>query len=294
MSRLGSAPLWRSLLFVPAHEKRFVEKAHTRGADAVILDLEDSAPAFAKEMARENLRPSIASISGHGVSVVVRVNRDLANCVADLAVAVSHGVEAIMLPKVRGPDHVALMDEFITEREKQTGLSPYSIGLLNLIETPAALSMAGQIGAASRRVIGLALGTEDFSAECGFEPTYENLFGPCQQMILACRMQGLQAFGLPGTIARYDNSVGFEDLAVRSRKMGLDGVLCVHPNQVAAVNSAFRPTPTERNHALRVVAAFEGGEAVGRGAVSVDGEMIDLPIVKRAKALLASSQKTAG
>ncbi|MER9895492.1 CoA ester lyase [Mesorhizobium sp. M0119] len=293
MSKLGYAPLWRSLLFVPAHEERFIEKAHARGADAVILDLEDSVSASAKEIAREKLRSCIGKISAHGVSVIVRVNRDLANCVADLGVAVSYGVDAIMVPKVRGPDHIALVDEFITERERQIGLAPQSVSLLNLIETPAALSIAGQIGAASPRVIGLALGTEDFSAECGFEPTYENLFGPCHQLILACRAQSLQAFGLPGTIARYDSSAGFDDLAIRSRKMGFDGVLCVHPNQVAAVNSAFRPTPTELGQAARVVAAFEEAEASDRGAVSVDGAMIDLPIVKRARALLANSQKTA-
>ncbi|WP_434730582.1 HpcH/HpaI aldolase/citrate lyase family protein [Rhizobium binae] len=293
MSKLGYAPLWRSLLFVPVHENRFVEKAHARGADAVILDLEDSVPASVKDIAREKLQTSVARISGHGISVVVRVNRDLANCVADLGVAVAQGVDAIMVSKVRGPDHVALIDEFISERERQIGLAPQSIGLLNLVETPAALSSSSQIAAASGRTIGLALGTEDFSAECGFEPTYENLFGPCQQLILACRVQGVQAFGLPGSIARYDSSAGFGDLAVRSRKMGFDGVLCVHPNQITAVNSAFRPTLAELERASRMIAAFEEAEAYGRGAVSVDGAMIDLPIVKRARALLASSQKTA-
>ncbi|QIA25252.1 MULTISPECIES: CoA ester lyase [Mesorhizobium] len=293
MSNFGYATLWRSLLFVPVHEERFLEKAHARGADAVILDLEDSVPAFAKDTARGKLRTSIERISRHGLSVVVRVNRDLANCVVDLGVAVSCGVDAVMLPKVRGPDNVALIDEFISERERHIGLAPQSIGLLNLIETPAALSGASQIAAASDRTIGLGLGTEDFSAECGFEPTYENLFGPCQQLILACRVQGVQAFGLPGSIAQYDSSAGFGDLAVRSRKMGFDGVLCVHPNQIAAVNSAFRPTLTGLERASRIIAAFEEAEAHGRGVVSIDGAMIDLPIVKRARALLASSQKTA-
>jgi citrate lyase subunit beta/citryl-CoA lyase len=293
MSKPDHAPFWRSLLFVPAHAERFVEKAHTRKADAIILDLEDSVPASMKAIARERLRPSIARIAGHGVGVVVRINRDLVNCVADLGVAVSPGVEAIMLPKVKGPDHVALIDEFITERERQIGLPSHSIGLMALVETPAALSIASQIGAASRRVIGLALGTEDFSAECGFEPCYENLFGPCQQLLLACRAQSLQAFGLPGTIARYNDSAEFQDMADRSRRMGFDGVLCVHPSQVAAVNSAFHPTPIELDNASRVVAAFEEAELSGQGAVAVDGAMIDLPIVKRAKALLASSQKNA-
>lgn len=291
MPKLGYTPLWRSLLFVPAHEERFVEKAHARGADAVILDLEDSVPASAKDIARAKLRSSIERVSAHGTSVIVRVNRDLANLVADIHVAVVRGVDAVMVPKVKGADHVALIDEFISEREQQIGLPPQSIGLLNLIETPAALSSANEIAAASGRNIGLALGTEDFSAECGFEPTYENLFGPCQQLILACRAQGIQAFGLPGSIARHDS--GFNDLAVRSRMMGFDGVLCVHPNQVALVNSAFRPTQAELERASRVVAAFEEAEAAGRGAVSLDGAMIDLPIVKRAKALLAGSRKNA-
>lgn len=280
------------MLFIPAHEERFVAKAHLRGAEAIILDLEDSVPPAAKDLARSSLHSAAARLKEHGLAVLVRVNRDLANCVADIEAAVFAGIDAVMLPKVNGPEHVALIDEFIGETEVSASLGHGVVGLLPLIETPGALAVAGQIASASQRLVGLALGTEDFSAACGIEPTYQNLFGPCQQLIFGCRTHHVPVYGLPGSIASFAEAEGFRQSVFQAKEMGFNGVLCIHPAQVAAVNEVFRPTEPELASARRVVAAFEEASALGRGAVALDGSMIDLPVVMRAKALLEGFRKS--
>lgn len=280
------------MLFIPGHEERFIAKAHLRGAEAIILDLEDSVPPGTKGLARSSLDSAAARLKAHGLAVIVRVNRDLANCVADIEAAVIAGVDAVMLPKVNGPEHVALIDEFMGETEACAGLDHGAVGLLPLIETPAALAVAGEVASVSPRVVGLALGTEDFSAACGFEPTYQNLFGPCQQLIFGCRSHHVPAYGLPGSIAKFANVEAFRQSAVRAKEMGFEGILCVHPAQVAAVNEMFRPTESELAYARRVVAAFEEAASVGHGAVALDGSMIDRPVVMRAKALLAGFRRS--
>lgn len=280
------------MLFIPAHEERFIAKAHLRGAEAIILDLEDSVPPDAKGVARSSLGFAAARLKEHGLAVIVRVNRDLANCVADIEAAVIADVDAVMLPKVNGPEHVALIDEFIGETEACAGLDHGAVGVVALIETPAALAVASQIASVSPRVVGLALGTEDFSAACGFEPTFQNLFGPCQQLIFGCRSHHVPAYGLPGSIASFADTEAFGQSANRAKEMGFEGVLCVHPAQIAAVHEVFRPTEPELAYARRVVAAFEEAASAGQGAVALDGEMIDRPIVMRAKALLADFRRS--
>ena len=276
----------RSYLFTPAHQEKLVARAHERGADAVLLDLEDSVPLAKKAEAREALAGSVAQLHGKGVHVVVRVNRDLLGCASDLEAAVLAGVDAVMLPKVVGPDHVALVDECLSACERAAGRADRSVGLIALIETPAALLKAPEI-AAVPRLTALALGTEDFATECGFAPTPENLFAPAQQLILAARAAGVQVIGLPGSIAEIRDMARFAATVRQARAMGFDGVLCIHPKQVTEVNAAFAVCDEERTQAARIVAAFDAAIAQNRAAVELDGKMIDPPIVARAQALLA-------
>ncbi|WP_421702987.1 HpcH/HpaI aldolase/citrate lyase family protein [Aliiroseovarius sp.] len=277
----------RSYLFTPAHQEKLVARAHERGADAVLLDLEDSVPLANKAEAREALAGSVAQLHGKGVHVVVRVNRDLLGCASDLEAAVLAGVDAVMLPKVVGPDHVALVDECLSACERAAGRADRSVGLIALIETPAALLKAPEI-AATPRLTALALGTEDFATECGFAPAPENLFAPAQQLILAARAAGVQAVGLPGSIAEIRDMARFAATARQAKNMGFDGVLCIHPKQVAEVNAAFAVSEEERAQAARIMAAFDQALAENCAAVELDGKMIDPPIVARAQALLAT------
>src|SRR5208282_2334887 len=146
-------PVWRSALYVPAHVPRFVEKAHLRGADCIQLDLEDSVPPAEKAAAR--------AVRRGGAEVLVRINAPLSLAVPDIEAAVCPGVDGIILTKVRGPDHVRLLDELVTEREQASGLATGSLAFLLLVETPEALPHAQAIAAASPRAIAMSLGAED-------------------------------------------------------------------------------------------------------------------------------------
>lgn len=281
----------RSYLFTPAHQDHLVARAHDRGADAVLLDLEDSVPLAQKAAARAALGGSVAMLKAQGAHVAVRVNCGLALCAADLEAAVQAGADAVMLPKVMGPDHVALADEHLSACERAAGRRDRQTGLIALIETPAALLDARRIASASPRLTALALGTEDFATECGFVPSPETLFAPAQQLIFAARAGGVQAIGLPGSIAEIRDMGRFAATARQARQMGFDGVLCIHPKQVARVNAAFAVSEEERAQAARIVAAFDLAAAENRAAAELDGKMIDPPIVARAQALLATEAR---
>ena len=146
----AGSPPWRSLMFVPATGERFVAKAHTRGADGIILDLEDSIPAAEKQAARDALAKAAAIVGQAGADVIVRVNRPLELCIPDIAAAVMPRVAALMLPKVMGPEHVRLLAELVTDREAALGMPIGHTRFLALIESPAALPHLYAIAAEPR------------------------------------------------------------------------------------------------------------------------------------------------
>lgn len=279
-------PLWRSVLFVPAHVKRYVDAAHTRGADAIQLDLEDSVPLDGKEAGRAVLGDAIKQLGEHPVDVLVRINRDLRNTVRDLECAIVAGVSAISLPKVQGADHLRLIDELMTELERERGLPVGGIRLIAMVETLGALAGVEAMARACPRLAGLTLGSEDLSADGGFEPTPDNLFHPCQRLVFAAKAAGLHAYGFPGSIAEFGDLDAYRQQVQRGRSMGFDGAFCIHPKQVDILNQVFQPTAEEVAQAQQVLAAYEAAMADNRGAATLDGKMIDLPVVQRARRVL--------
>ena len=132
---MATLPSWRSLMFVPATGERFVAKAHTRGADGIILDLEDSIPAAEKQAARDALAAAAATVGQAGADVIVRVNRPLELCIPDIAAAVMPRVTALMLPKVMGPEHIRLLSEVVAAREAALGLPTGHTRFIGMVET---------------------------------------------------------------------------------------------------------------------------------------------------------------
>lgn len=280
-------PNWRSILFVPAHKEHFVQAAPRAGADAIQLDLEDSVPLAEKGAARRCLPTAIQTLVEQGQSVIVRVNRDMRHCMEDLSAAVQPGVAAICLPKTLGAEHLRLVEEIIEAYEIERGMPVGEIKIIAMVETAAALSnVDAWAGTAGARLAALAVGGEDLSAECGFDPTYTQLFEPCQKTILAARAHGLRAYGLPGSIAEFHDLSAFRDTVGAGKAMGFDGVFCIHPKQVNEINDAFQPQTEEIEKARRIVDAYDLAVKQCSGAVEVDGKMVDLPVVKRAQALL--------
>ncbi|VCU69244.1 Malyl-CoA lyase [Pigmentiphaga humi] len=284
-------PVWRSLLYVPANVPRFVEKAHTRGADAIILDLEDSVPADQKAAAREQVPQAAAQVRQGGADVLVRVNRPLSLCVRDIEAGMAGPIDGFVVPKVDGPSHVRLLDELVTGLEEDAGLPAGRIRFVLTIETPEAFEQMSDIARASPRVAGLNLGAEDFSLSGGFEPVEEVLLMPKQRMILAARAAGVMPLGFIGTVADFSDWERFRAMVRRSRQFGFDGASCVHPGQVAIVNEEYGPRPGDVDYARRVIDAADRAQAEGRASFQLDGRMIDIPVIERARKLLERQRR---
>jgi citrate lyase subunit beta/citryl-CoA lyase len=285
-------PAWRSMLFVPAHQQRMVASAHKRGADAVVLDLEDGVPASLKGTARDMLRSAIETLAGHGSDVIVRVNRELDECVRDMEVAVRPGVAAITLPKVLGPEHIALIDELIGALEEKKAMPIGGIGIIAMVETADALGQIAAIARSGGRLRGVTIGSEDLALDCSFAPTPDNLCGPHRRLVVAAAAAGIAPYGLPGSISEIADMTLFRDLVQSACAMGLQGAFCIHPAQVAELNNAFTPSASELHWAQGAVDAYDQALRDGHGAVSFEGRMLDLPVVERARALLARGQST--
>lgn len=274
----------RSYLFTPAHQERLLARAHERGADVVLLDLEDSVPPGHKPGARAGLAQTVAALAAKGARVAVRVNAGLGDLARDIEAACLPGVETLMVPKVASPDFLRLVAGHLAACEAEAGLSR-PIDLIALIESAEGLLNAAAIARAPR-LTALAFGTEDFSADCGISPTPETLTTPAQQLIWAARAAGIAALGLPASIADVTDTARFESHAALGQRLGFDGVLCIHPRQVEIVNRLYSPAPEALEEARRIVAAYEAALAKGQGAVLLDGKMIDPPVVARALTLL--------
>jgi len=286
-------PVWRSMLFVPVTAQRFVDGAAKRGADAIILDLEDAVAASEKERARTLVPEAAQIVSRGGADVVVRINRPMRMTVRDLEAAIGSGVYAVALPKAESPEHVQLVAEMIDEIEAERGMAIGTTKMLAMVETASAFFRIHEIAKAHPRLVGLNLGAEDFALSAGMLPEAEGLFMPKQMCVFAARGAGIMPMGFVGTVADFSDLEGFRQTVRRSRRLGFMGASVIHPSQIAILNEEFRPSAAEADHAQRVIAAYDKALAEGVGAVTVDGKMIDVPIVERAKLLLEREQAIA-
>lgn len=275
--------LWRSLLFVPADDEQRLAKVTTRGADAVIVDLEDAVAIDRKEAARQSLGVAINKIAQTGRPVIVRINSRWSDVTADLQAAIQAGVSAIMVPKVEDAARLSVVGEMIGELAAERGLvEPPS--LIALVESPAGLERIDAI-AAVPRVVGLALGTEDFSLALGVSPSPECLDLPCRQIALAAAVRGQMAIGLPVSIATIKDEIAWAGAVAKARAIGMTSALCIHPAQIEPVNNGFAPSEAEIDRARRVLEAWDKAE--GAGVITLDGRMIDLPVVLAARKVVA-------
>ncbi len=253
----------RSLLYVPAHSERFVSRAHERGADAIILDLEDAVPEADKDRAREGLAESAKSVGRNGARVFVRINSGPRRR-EDAEAAMRAGAAGIALAKA------------------ETGeLGAFALPLLAMLESPGAVLDARDY-ARHPAVMGLVVGGEDFATALGAMPTPEVLRTPKLLVHYAARAAGKLSFGMLRSIADYKDLPAIEAAGREARMHGFDGAMCVHPSAVPVLNAAFSPSADEIAWAERVVSAAAGGA----GAFTLDGRMVDAPIIERARKIL--------
>lgn len=279
-------PAWRSLMFVPVTAEKFVNTGADRGADAIILDLEDAVAPSQKERARTLIADAIPKVNRNGADVLVRVNRPWRLLVRDLEAAVIPGVCALMLTKVDSPEHVQAIEAIVDELEAERGLPLGGIKFIALVEDAKGFFRIEQIATSSRRLVGLSLGSEDFAADIGAQADPEVLFYPKQRTLFAARMAGIMPMGFVGSIADFRDQEAFRAIVRRSRRIGFMCASAIHPLQVTVLNEEFQPTPEEVDRAERMVKAYDEAYAQGLGAVQFEGAMIDVPVVNRARNVL--------
>ncbi len=276
---------WRSMLFVPAAAPQRWAKAHTRGADAVIVDLEDSTLPDAKAAARAQAREAVQTLHANGAVVTVRVNNDPEHIEADLEAAVVSGLTAIVMPKVEALSELEGLSAMLDALEYENGLDRYTIGVMAVIESPRALERISTL-ADGPRLIGLSLGSEDFSLSLGRPPTPLSLGFAAQTIAYAASARGIMGIGMATGIANFTDLDAFAAEARRSHAMGLTGAMCIHPNQIPVLNECFGFSAEAVAEAQAILAAWETRV---NGVVSHNGRMIDQPVVERARRLLQSA-----
>lgn len=280
-------PVWRSLLYVPVNVEKYVDKAHTRSADCIQLDLEDSVPAAEKDNARTLVVAAAARVRRGGADVVVRINRPDGMAERDLDASICADVEGIAVTKAENVAHLRRLDDIVSRLEARRGLRAGQTRFIAMIETPAAFFEMPAIARSVPRLAAMNIGGEDFALEAGMEPTEETLLMPKQQMIFAARSGGLMPLGFIASVAGFGDWDGFRRMVRRSRQFGFMGAGCIHPGQVPIVNEEYSPSAEEAAYARRVIEENARAEAAGRASFAIDGKMIDVPVVVRAQRLLA-------
>lgn len=268
----------RSLLYVPAHSERFIAKAHERGADAIILDLEDAVPETEKDAARDRLSATIASVTRNGAVAFVRINAGRRQR-EDALAAARAGAYGLFIPKAGDPRALDALAGTLRAEETVLGRAP--MPFVAMIEDPAAMLDARAI-ARVQRVMALSFGAEDFTALTGGTPTPQVLRHPKLMVHYAAKSEGKLSLGLLQSIADYSDLDALAGAAREAKAHGFDGATCIHPSGVPILNDGFAPSEAERDWAARVVAAAATSDA----AFELDGRMVDAPVVARARRLL--------
>ncbi|HKH68720.1 MAG TPA: aldolase/citrate lyase family protein, partial [Reyranella sp.] len=207
--------------------------------------------------------------------------------IPDIEAAVRPGLSALFITKTEGVQHLRLLDEAVSEMERERRMPVGSVGFAAMIEHPRALAELNDIAERGPRVIAMMLGGEDFALETGSVPSDESLELPKRLVAFAAQAHGVAMIGILGTVADYSDPAAYKKSAERARRFGFSGGTCVHPGLVQALNEAFTPSADDVAYAKKLIAADEKAATEGRGSFTVDGKMIDIPVIDRARRLIA-------
>lgn len=285
--------IMRSLLFIPGNKKNMLAKASSCQPDVLVPDMEDSVPDGEKPGARATIAEWLGSLASHNALLMPRVNSPRTEWFEDdVAAIVGAGVWGISVGKVDTPADISLISDTVARFERQAGLTLGSLRLIPWIETALAIVNCYEICRASDRVAAVAFGGEDFTADMGIERLDDesNLIHARATICTAARAAGVLALDTP--YFQFRDEQGLENSCVAARQIGFKGRFAIHPAQIDTINACFAPSAAEIEQARRIIAAFEDAERLGRGSTSLDGRVIDVPVVKRARDLLAQANLT--
>ncbi|MFV0548308.1 MAG: citrate (pro-3S)-lyase subunit beta [Limnobaculum xujianqingii] len=274
----------RSMLFVPGANAAMVSNSFIYSADAIMFDLEDSVALREKDAARLLVFHALQHPMYQKIETVVRVNAlDSEFGIKDLEAVVRGGVDIVRLPKTDSAQDVIDMEQQIARIEAECGREVGSTGMMAAIESAEGINNAVDIAQASPRLIGIALGAEDYVRNLRTERSPEGielLFARCS-ILQAARAAGIAAFDTVYSDA--NNEQGFLNEAAHIKQLGFDGKSLINPRQIELLHNLYAPTIKELEHAQRVIEAAEAAAAEGLGVVSLNGKMIDGPIIERAR-----------
>ncbi len=283
-------------MFVPGHRQKMVDKALGLNTDAIMLDIEDGVAPAEKDAARTQIAASLDQVHAaqsaghrHGPVRYARVNAiGHERMRADFEAVVRPGLDGLALPKVETPDQVRLVSDVLHRQEPEMRIAKGSIRLLIAIESPRGLMNAHAIATASPRVIGLMFGAEDFGKELGLpvnrEAEAKELIYARSALVVAGAAAHVQI--VDGVWPDIKDAEGLQRYALQARRLGFTGMSLIHPGQIDVINAVFSPTKEEVDYARQVVQAFEEAQARGDGSIALGGQLVDLPIVDRARRTL--------
>lgn len=274
--------LRRTMLFMPGNNPGMLQDAAILGADSIILDLEDAVSLTEKDSARILVREAIKTIDYSQVEVVVRINPlDTEFGPQDVDVITRVKPDTLLIPKAND-EEIRLVDKLLAKIEKEEGYPLGDIKIMALIETALGLENVYNVIQASNRVVGVLLGGEDLTADLGIERTKEGeeIFYARNKVATVCRALKVDAIDTPFTDTQ--DYEGLEKDTARAKGLGLTGKAAINPRQIETIHSVFAPTEDELKRALRILAVMEEAEKEGKGCCSLDGKMIDAPVINRA------------
>lgn len=280
--------LFRTLLFVPGSKPEWIAKSADYGADAVILDLEDSVPSRLKAEARSHVAASIPALQKKGQRVYVRINHDGGPDEEDLKAVVLPELEGLVIPKLYGPEDVQKIHACLTQAERKNGVEPGSVALIPTLETARSVMQAYEIACCERVVAIVAINAKngDAARAIGYQWTPEGLetLYIRSKVVLAARAAGVHP--LVGVWQDVHDLDGLRKSAQFQRQLGFDGELLLHPSNVPVVNRIYGLTEEQIRYYEQMIEAYEIAAREGKGAVLYQGEHIDLAHVQTARRML--------
>jgi citrate lyase subunit beta/citryl-CoA lyase len=280
--------LRRSRLYVPGSEPRYFVNAALHGADAIILDLEDSVHASEKDAARLLVRNALRAVDFLQCERMVRINQ-LPLGLEDLDEIVPESPDLILIPKVESPSQIVEATARMAQIKADYGVTR-PIWLMPILESALGIENAFAIAQASDKIVALTIGLEDYTADLGVVKTAtgaESLYARLR-VVNAAHAVGVQA--IDSVFGDVGDMEGLRTWGLQSRALGFEGMGCVHPLQIAVIHEAFAPTTAEIERARKIVAAYNEAQQKGLGVVSLGSKMIDPPVVQRALKLMARAQ----
>ena len=295
-------------LFIPGNRADMLAKVKRFNPSAFIPDLEDSVQDANKDEALEVTANAIPDLVATGKPIIPRINSIASGRTRrELEGLIGAGIAAVSIGKIQAADDILHLDAIMSEIESDCGMNVCKTGILPWIESAAAVVNAHEICAASSRVRWVAFGAEDYAADMGITRDADDPHGgsrksaeaygepallfPRSTVAVAARAAGIQALDTPFT--KFRDPDGLHAEAELARKLGYSGKFAIHPDQIQTIKQTWKPTKAEIQRAEAVLTADEEARTQGRGATSIDGEMIDAPVVARAKNLLAQAQELA-